>query len=139
MTSPYATDAVVKDMEYPRFARVDADGYPIQGQLPQTIAVVTASGAIPTQCPSLIVISGAAPITLTATSLVNLVGREVTFSGDGVNAVAHVVTLPAGSIGGPLRTATFAANASSSVTYKFFQNGGSFYAAVVSSRNITFS
>ena len=131
MTSQYATDALVKDLEAHHYLRTDAQQVPYQGQVPKSNIIVTATGAIPSRCPNVVIISGAAPITLTATSLANLCGRTVTFCSDGTNAVQHIVTLPANSIGGALRTITFAANAGASATLTFFYNGAAFRAVVV--------
>jgi len=139
MTSQYATTWVNNDLETPHFLRTDREGVPLQRQVPLSIDVITATGAVPTPCPDVVVISGAAAITLTATSLADLVGRQVTFCSDAQNAVQHIITLPANCIGGAQRTATFAANAGASITFVFFAAGGAFYADVVSLRNVTLS
>lgn len=139
MTSQWATTWVDADLDVPRFARVDREGVPIQLQIPVSSTVVTATGAVPTPCPELVILNAAAPITLTAASLANLVGRKVTFASDAVHAVAHVIALPANSIGGGNHLATFDADADASVTFHFFRLGASFYASVVSLNHVTIS
>lgn len=120
MTSIYSTDAVVvSNSSASPTARFDAAGVPIQGQLPIKIQTVTATGAMPQVVGKLVIISGAAAITLTAASTANLVGREVTFASDNVNAVAHIVQFPANSIGGASSRVTFAANSAASATFLF--------------------
>lgn len=139
MTSQYATDAVETAMIKPRFAMVDADGVPIQGQIPGTSVTLTATGTVPASCPQLVILSAAAPITISTTSLRNLVGRTVTFASDGVNAIQHIITFPANSIGGAARTTTFNANAAASITFRFFKNGANFYAVPIGTYQVVIS
>jgi len=122
MTSLLSTDAVSADKVAPLYLRVDKNGFPLQKQVPLTRQVVTATGAVPSPCPDIVVISGAAPITLTAASLTNLYGRDVTFCSDGTNAVQHIVVLPNNVINGATDTITFAANAFASITLRFLQS-----------------
>lgn len=143
MTSPYATDAVILDQDRPYALKADKQGYPLQGQVPCKQVRITATGAFPTQCPSTIILSSASAITLTATSLANLAGRDVLIMSDGTNATAHVITLPTGSIIGGHTTATMSANASDFIHFRFVYSptgtNGTFAALVLSSSGITLS
>lgn len=117
MTSQYATDAYVPINEEKHSLAADRDGNPLQGQVPLTVATITATGTLPARCPDVIILSNAAAITLTMTSLANLVGRRITFVNDVTNTPAHIITFPANSINGASRTITFtAANADSLAT-----------------------
>jgi len=120
MTSPYSTDAAslaTRETSTPLLAA--RDGYPVEGQVPCKSITVTATGAVPSNCPSTVVISSGTAVTLTATSLANLVGRRVTFASDGTNAIAHVIQLPANSLSTGRSKATFALDAECSITFAF--------------------
>lgn len=119
MSSSYATDAYIPRGERTTPLLVDRNGLPLQGQVPLSITTVTATGAMPTRCPDVVRISSAGAVTLTAASLANLVGREITFCNDGVNTPAHIIQFPANSIAGANSRGTFtAAQAGAHLTVK---------------------
>lgn len=139
MTSIYATDAHETSMTTPYYLKGTKEGAPLEGQVPRTSIVVTTSGGIPASCPNHVILSSASAITLTSTNLRNLIGREVTFTQDGTNATAHVITLPANSINGNNRTVTFATNLAAYVRLSFTRVGSTNLASVVGSSNVTLS
>jgi hypothetical protein len=97
----------------------DADGYPLQGQVPKAVRTLTTTGTLAAHCPDVVSISSGTARTITIDSLVNLVGRTVTFCSNGVNATAHVVQFPTNVIGGSRDTCTFDADAAASATFFF--------------------
>lgn len=143
MTSPYATDAVITDQDIRYSLRADKEGLPLNGQVPLSQLRITATQAFPAHCPDTIILSSASAITLTATSLANLAGRDVVIMSDGTNATAHVITLPAGSIVDGNRTATMSANAADYIHFRFVYSpvgvNGTFKAIVLGSSGITLS
>lgn len=125
MTSQFASDAALVPPGERRFLPADSNGAPLNGQVPKTRVVITANGNLPARCPDVIIISGAAPITVSvlAAHMLNLYGRILHVCNDGVNAVQHIIEFPANTIGTATRRVTFDADARASCTLYVDQSG----------------